>query len=59
MQILLTENEFKELKIKADCSEYLIRKNNELKSELEELKSNYDKLLIFGVVVSSERLKRN
>lgn len=59
MQILLTENEFKELKIKADCSQYLIRKNNELKSELEELKSKYDKLLIFGVVLSSERLKRN
>lgn len=57
MQIILTEEEYTSLKVKAfeyDCMKKTI---STLSTKFDELQSKYTKLLVFGVVASNERLK--
>ena len=65
MQIILTEEEYAELIAKAENHQYDIVEiallNKELKkltSKYKELEAKYNKLLVFGVSISNERLKK-
>ena len=57
MQIILTEQEYTDLKELADKAENYETLYNELMSQHLALKNDYSKLLVFGVSASSERLK--
>lgn len=57
MQVLLTEEEYTQLKEKADAYNEATRRYTKLRTEHSELKSKYFQLLSFGVVVNNERLK--
>lgn len=64
MQIILTEQEYTTLKTKAENHQYDIVEiallNEELKkltSNYKDLEAKYNKLLVFGVSASNERLK--
>ena len=65
MQIILTEEEYAELVTKAENHQYDVVEiallNKELKkltSKYKELEAKYNKLLVFGVSTSNERLKK-
>lgn len=64
MQIILTEEEYAELIAKAEYHQYdvveialLNEQLNKLTSNYKELEAKYNKLLVFGVSISNERLK--
>ena len=64
MQIILTEEEYAELIAKAENHQYDLVEisllNEELKkltSKYKELEAKYNKLLVFGVTASNERLR--
>ena len=64
MQYILTEEEYTQLKQASDehqyCSTEILLLNKEikkLKSDYKELNTRYNKLLVFGVSSSNERLK--
>ena len=57
MQIILTEEEYTALKLKADKYLWSESSNASLKRILKELQEKYAKLLIHGVVASNEQLK--
>lgn len=57
MQVILTEEEYANLKKLADKAENYQSLYNELMSQHLDLKNDYSKLLVFGVSASSERLK--
>ena len=66
MQIILTEEEYAELIAKAENHQYDVVEiallNEELKkltSNYKELEAKYNKLLVFGVSPSNERLKNS
>ena len=62
MQIILTEEEYNELHAKANshkCVRELSKQLKELQSNYKELKAKYNKLLVFGVSTSNERLKNS
>lgn len=66
MQIILTEEEYAELRAKAKNHQYDVVEisllNEELKkltSNYKELEAKYNKLLVFGVSISNERLKNS
>lgn len=54
MQVILTEEEYNTLKSQATLGQAYLQ----LHSQYIELKSNYSKLLVFGVSSSNERLKQ-
>ena len=54
MQVILTEEEYNTLKSQATLGQAY----SQLHSQYTELKSNYNKLLVFGVSSSNERLKQ-
>lgn len=53
MQAILTEEEYNTLKAQATLGQAY----SQLHPQYLELKANYNKLLVFGVTISSERLK--
>ena len=58
MQYILTEEEYSELKFNTNQTiATLQQKLQNLTKEYEELQEKYDKLLVFGVSISNERLK--
>ena len=64
MQIILTEEEYNQLKSQAKLHQYdsteiqlLNEELEQLTSKYKELESKYNKLLVFGVSTSAERLK--
>lgn len=64
MQIILTEEEYSKLLAKAENHQYDVVEisllNEELKkltSKYKELEAKYNKLLVFGVSISNEKLK--
>ena len=57
MQMILTEQEYTDLKELADKAENYEALYDELMSQHLALKNDYSKLLVFGVSASSERLK--
>ena len=57
MQIILTEEEYANLKDLSDKAENHQSLYNELMSQHLALKNDYSKLLVFGVIESNERLK--
>jgi glutathionylspermidine synthase len=57
VQVLLTEEEYSTLKELADKADNYENLHNELMPQHLALKDEYAKLLVFGVSVSSERLK--
>lgn len=60
MQIILTEEEYNELQVRANshkCVKELSKQLKELQSNYKELEAKYNKLLVFGVSTSNERLK--
>lgn len=57
MQMILSEQEYADLKELADKAENYEKLYNELMSQHLALKNDYSKLLVFGVSASSERLK--
>ena len=64
MQYILTEEEYTQLKQSSDehqyCNTEILLLNKEikkLKSDYKELNTRYNKLLVFGVSSSNERLK--
>ena len=63
MQYILTQQEYDELLAKSDQTAKdtinTLRLNNiKLRTELLELRENYNKLLIFGVSTNNEKLKQ-
>ena len=65
MQIILTEEEYAELTAKAENHQYdvveialLHKELKKLTSKYKELEAKYNKLLVFGVSTSNERLKK-
>ncbi len=63
MQYILTQQEYDELLAKSDQTAKdtinTLRLNNiKLRTELLELRENYNRLLIFGVSTNNERLKQ-
>ena len=59
MQVILTEEEYTELKQLADNAENYQSLYNELLSQHLALKADYNKLLVHGVVANNEKLKAN
>jgi hypothetical protein len=57
VQVILTEEEYTDLKELADKTENYQSLYNELMSQHLALKNDYSKLLVFGLVASNERLK--
>ena len=57
MQLILSEQEYADLKELADKAKNYEKLYNELMSQHLALKNDYNKLLVFGVSASSERLK--
>lgn len=57
MQVILTEQEYIDLKELTNKAENYQSLYNELMSQHLALKNDYSKLLVFGVSASSERLK--
>jgi hypothetical protein len=57
MQILLSEDEYSDLLVKASKSDELQEKVNKIQSELSEVKAKYARLLVYGVSHNNERLK--
>ena len=57
MQVILTEEEYTELKQLADNAENYQSLYNELLSQHLALKADYNKLLVHGVVANNEKLK--
>ena len=57
MQVILTEEEYTELKQLADNAENYQSLYNELLSQHLALKADYSKLLVHGVVANNEKLK--
>ncbi len=57
MQVILTEQEYTDIKELANKAENYQSLYNELMSQHLALKNDYSKLLVFGVAASSERLK--
>ena len=57
MQMILSEQEYTDLKELADKAENHQSLYNELMSQHLALKNDYSKLLVFGAVKSNERLK--
>lgn len=53
MQVILTEEEYNTLKAQATLGQAY----SQLHSQYLELKANYNKLLVFGVTISNEKLK--
>ena len=59
MQVILTEEEYTDLKKLADNTENYQSLYNELMSQHLALKNDYNKLLVHGVVANNEKLKAN
>lgn len=62
MQIILTEKAYAELQARANshkCVRELSKQLKELQSNYKELEAKYNKLLVFGVSTSNERLKNS
>ena len=57
MQVILTEQEYTDLKESADNAEKFQSLYNELLSQHLALKDDYNKLLVHGVVANNEKLK--
>ena len=57
MQVLLTEEEYRDLKELADKAENYEKLYNELMSQHLALKDEHAKLLVFGVSSNNEKLK--
>ena len=57
MQVLLTEQEYSDLKELADKAKNYEKLYNELMSQHLALKADYSKLLVHGVVANNEKLK--
>ena len=57
MQVILTEEEYTNLKQSADNAENYQSLYNELLSQHMALKADYSKLLVHGVVANNEKLK--
>ena len=57
MQVILTEEEYTNLKQLADNAENYQSLYNELLSQHLALKADYSKLLVHGVVANNEKLK--
>ena len=57
MQVLLTEEEYTNLKQFIDKAKNYEKLYNELMSQHLALKDDYSKLLVFGVVANNEKLK--
>ena len=57
MKVILTEEEYTNLKQLADNTEKFQSLYNELLSEHLALKADYNKLLVYGVVTNNEKLK--
>ena len=57
MQMILSEQEYADLKELADKADNYERLYNELMSQHLALKDDYSKLLIHGVVANNEKLK--
>ena len=59
MQLILSEQEYADLKELADKAKNYEKLYNELMSQHLALKNDYNKLLVHGVVANNEKLKAN
>ena len=57
MQYILTEEEYNDLTAKASAANSLAKELKHTKAKYHEVKSKYDRLLVYGVSINNEKLK--
>ena len=57
MQYILTEEEYNDLTAKASTANSLAKELKHVKAKYYEVKSKYDRLLVYGVSINNEKLK--